>query len=41
MPHAVYSEKEVLDLKVDVHYTPKVSLSSSQRHVLHIISDYN
>jgi hypothetical protein len=26
MPHAVYSEKEVLDLKVDVHYTPKVSL---------------
>ena len=25
MPHAVYSPKEVLDLKTDVHYTPKVS----------------
>ena len=32
MPHAVYSPKEVLDLKTDVHYTPKVSTKEKYYH---------
>ena len=40
MPHAVYSPKEVLDLKTDVHYTPKVSTKEKYYHWFELLLHY-